>query len=97
MYIDILGKGADISKPPCRKAKDIRKEQRLQKLLQSKTGNHALQEDAKIAQKSKPKANQTKSVEDFVFISMPPEAMHQLEVLIQVILISGEFWLFQQC
>ncbi|XP_015280885.1 PREDICTED: arginyl-tRNA--protein transferase 1 isoform X3 [Gekko japonicus] len=74
------GKGADLSKPPCRKAKDIRKELKLQKLLQSQTGNHALQEEAQIAHKSKPKANQTKSVEDFVFITLPPEAVHKLEV-----------------
>ncbi|XP_077206096.1 arginyl-tRNA--protein transferase 1 isoform X8 [Paroedura picta] len=71
------GKGADLSKPPCRKAKDIRKEQKLQKLLQSQTGNHALQE---AAQKSKSKANQTKSVEDFVFSTLPPDAVHKLEV-----------------
>ncbi|XP_077206098.1 arginyl-tRNA--protein transferase 1 isoform X10 [Paroedura picta] len=70
------GKGADLSKPPCRKAKDIRKEQKLQKLLQSQTGNHALQE---AAQKSKSKANQTKSVEDFVFSTLPPDAVHKLE------------------
>lgn len=85
MYVVILGKGADVSKPPCRKAKDIRKEQKLQKLLQSQTGNHALQEEAQIAQKSKPKANQTKSVEDFIFIPLPPEAAHQIEVSVQVI------------
>ncbi|XP_060097489.1 arginyl-tRNA--protein transferase 1 isoform X4 [Heteronotia binoei] len=74
------GKGADLSKPPCRKARDIRKEQKLQKLLQSQKGNHALEEEAQIAQKSKPKANQTKSIEDFIFITLPPEAVHQLEV-----------------
>ncbi|XP_048361274.1 arginyl-tRNA--protein transferase 1 isoform X2 [Sphaerodactylus townsendi] len=74
------GKGADLSKPPCRKAKDIRKEQKLQKHLQNQMGNHALQEKAQITQKSEPKTNQPKSIEDFIFVTLPPEAAHQLEV-----------------
>ncbi|XP_069468061.1 arginyl-tRNA--protein transferase 1 isoform X1 [Ambystoma mexicanum] len=32
------GKGADTSRPPCRKAKDIRRERKLQKLLQKQAG-----------------------------------------------------------
>nr|XP_056705405.1 arginyl-tRNA--protein transferase 1 isoform X3 [Euleptes europaea] len=74
------GKGADLSKPPCRKAKDIRKEQKMQKRLQNQTGNHALQEEPQISQRSEPKANPLKSIEDFVFVTLPSEAVHQLEV-----------------
>uniref|UniRef100_A0A8C8SFZ6 Arginyl-tRNA--protein transferase 1 n=1 Tax=Pelusios castaneus TaxID=367368 RepID=A0A8C8SFZ6_9SAUR len=79
------GKGADLSKPPCRKAKDIRKERKLQKLLQNQT--HTLegppsQEDPQVLlfQKSKSKANQPKSIEDFIFALLPADATHQLEV-----------------
>ncbi|XP_054839009.1 arginyl-tRNA--protein transferase 1 isoform X7 [Eublepharis macularius] len=74
------GKGADLSKPPCRKAKDIRKEQKWQKRLQNQAGNQALQEETQIAPKSKSKANQPKSIEDFIFVTLALEAVHQLEV-----------------
>ncbi|XP_006111471.2 arginyl-tRNA--protein transferase 1 isoform X7 [Pelodiscus sinensis] len=78
------GKGADLSKPPCRKAKDIRKERKLQKLLQNQT--HTLEGPPKqvepqvlLSQISKSKGNQPKSLEDLIFVSLP-DARHQLEV-----------------
>ncbi|KAL9846618.1 arginyl-tRNA--protein transferase 1 isoform 1-T1 [Geothlypis trichas] len=78
------GKGADLSKPPCRKAKDIRKERKLQKLLQSQMGTaegSQLQGDqAFLLQNSKPKTNQPKNIEDFVFVPLPDDARHKLEV-----------------
>ncbi|KAJ7400426.1 Arginyl-tRNA--protein transferase 1 [Pitangus sulphuratus] len=79
------GKGADLSKPLCRKAKDIRKERKLQKLLQNQKcpleGSQLPGGDqAFLLQNSKPKANQPKSVEDFVFVSLPEDARHKLEV-----------------
>ncbi|XP_042711265.2 arginyl-tRNA--protein transferase 1 isoform X15 [Chrysemys picta bellii] len=78
------GKGADLSKPPCRKAKDIRKERKLHKLLQNQT--HSLEgtpsqvePQVLLSQNSKSKANQPKSIEDFIFVSLPDDATHQLE------------------
>ncbi|KAM6346952.1 arginyl-tRNA--protein transferase 1 isoform 1-T1 [Alca torda] len=79
------GKGADLSKPPCRKAKDIRKERKLQKLLQNQmctlegsqlqAGDHVC-----LLQNSKSKANQPKTIEDFIFDTLPDDARHKLEV-----------------
>ncbi|XP_035185741.1 arginyl-tRNA--protein transferase 1 isoform X3 [Oxyura jamaicensis] len=79
------GKGADLSKPPCRKAKDIRKERKLQKLLQNQMGTlegSPLQaaQQALLSQNSKTPANQPKSIEDFIFASLPDDAPHKLEV-----------------
>ncbi|KAM6346965.1 arginyl-tRNA--protein transferase 1 isoform 13-T15 [Alca torda] len=78
------GKGADLSKPPCRKAKDIRKERKLQKLLQNQmctlegsqlqAGDHVC-----LLQNSKSKANQPKTIEDFIFDTLPDDARHKLE------------------
>ncbi|XP_031811831.1 arginyl-tRNA--protein transferase 1 isoform X8 [Sarcophilus harrisii] len=66
------GKGADLSKPPCRKAKDIRKERKRQKLiLKSQTDQ--------VQHEEKPKLNQPKSIEDFIFDTLPDKSAHQLE------------------
>ncbi|XP_067996500.1 arginyl-tRNA--protein transferase 1 isoform X5 [Melanerpes formicivorus] len=79
------GQGADLSKPPCRKAKDIRKERKLQKLLQNqmcKAEGSQLQagDQLSLLQNSKSKANQPKSIEEFIFASLPEDAQHKLEV-----------------
>nr|XP_021384972.1 arginyl-tRNA--protein transferase 1 isoform X4 [Lonchura striata domestica] len=78
------GKGADLSKPLCRKAKDIRKERKLQKLLQNQTGTvegSQLQGDqAFLLQNSKSKTNQPKNIEDFVCVPLPDDTRHKLEV-----------------
>ncbi|KAJ6668990.1 hypothetical protein lerEdw1_007799 [Lerista edwardsae] len=74
------GKGADLSKPPCRKAKDIRREQKLQRNLQNQTQTPTLEAEILLGQNPKPKTNQPKSIEDFIFATLPPEAVHQLEV-----------------
>ncbi|XP_064519699.1 arginyl-tRNA--protein transferase 1 isoform X5 [Pseudopipra pipra] len=78
------GKGADLSKPLCRKAKDIRKERKLQKLLQNQKctleGSQLPGGDqAFLLQNSKPKTNQPKTIEDFVLESLPDDARHKLE------------------
>ncbi|XP_009472284.1 PREDICTED: arginyl-tRNA--protein transferase 1 isoform X2 [Nipponia nippon] len=78
------GKGADLSKPPCRKAKDIRKERKLQKLLQNQkcaSEGSPLQagDQVFLLQNSKSKTNQPKTLEDFVFVSLPDDAPHKLE------------------
>ncbi|KAM9133296.1 arginyl-tRNA--protein transferase 1 isoform 3-T3 [Pangshura tecta] len=79
------GKGADLSKPPCRKAKDIRKERKLHKLLQNQphtleVSPSQVEPQVLLSQNSKSKANQPKSIEDFIFVSLPDDATHQLEV-----------------
>ncbi|XP_030342183.1 arginyl-tRNA--protein transferase 1 isoform X3 [Strigops habroptila] len=79
------GKGADLSKPPCRKAKDIRKERKLQKLLQNQMctveGSQLQAADPVfLLQNSESKPNQPKTIEDFVFASLPDDARHKLEV-----------------
>ncbi|ELW69721.1 Arginyl-tRNA--protein transferase 1 [Tupaia chinensis] len=78
------GKGADLSKPPCRKAKEIRKERKRLKLMQQ---NPAGELEGFQAQGQPPslfpakaKSNQPKSLEDLIFESLPENASHKLEV-----------------
>uniref|UniRef100_A0A8I5TTB1 Arginyl-tRNA--protein transferase 1 n=1 Tax=Pongo abelii TaxID=9601 RepID=A0A8I5TTB1_PONAB len=78
------GKGADLSKPPCRKAKEIRKERKRLKLMQQ---NPAEELESFQAQGHPPslfppkaKSNQPKSLEDLIFESLPENASHKLEV-----------------
>ncbi|XP_011898548.1 PREDICTED: arginyl-tRNA--protein transferase 1 isoform X9 [Cercocebus atys] len=78
------GKGADLSKPPCRKAKEIRKERKRLKLMQQ---NPAGELEGFQAQGHPPslfppkaKSNQPKSLEDLIFESLPENASHKLEV-----------------
>ncbi|XP_015003830.2 arginyl-tRNA--protein transferase 1 isoform X12 [Macaca mulatta] len=77
------GKGADLSKPPCRKAKEIRKERKRLKLMQQ---NPAGELEGFQAQGHPPslfppkaKSNQPKSLEDLIFESLPENASHKLE------------------
>ncbi|XP_043841799.1 arginyl-tRNA--protein transferase 1 isoform X4 [Dromiciops gliroides] len=78
------GKGADLSKPPCRKAKDIRKERKKQKLiLKSQTDKiegFQVQHEPQLLPSEKPKLNQPKSIEDFILETLPEDAAHRLEV-----------------
>ncbi|XP_013927536.1 PREDICTED: arginyl-tRNA--protein transferase 1 [Thamnophis sirtalis] len=76
------GRGPDLNKPPCRKAKVIRKEQKLQKKLQGQTKPISLESESRslTSQNCCPKTNQPKSIEDFIFATLPPEALHQIEV-----------------
>ncbi|XP_056659227.1 arginyl-tRNA--protein transferase 1 isoform X18 [Monodelphis domestica] len=77
------GKGADLSKPPCRKAKDIRKERKRQKLiLKSQTDKLEgvqVQHEPQLLPSEKSKLNQPKSIEDFIFDTLPEDAAHRLE------------------
>ncbi|KAG8517377.1 Arginyl-tRNA--protein transferase 1 [Galemys pyrenaicus] len=78
------GKGADLSKPPCRKAKEIRKERKRLKLMQQNPGGGPegcqAQRQAPSLCPPKAKANQPKSLEDLIFESLPANASHKLEV-----------------
>uniref|UniRef100_A0A671L8J2 Arginyl-tRNA--protein transferase 1 n=1 Tax=Sinocyclocheilus anshuiensis TaxID=1608454 RepID=A0A671L8J2_9TELE len=73
----ILGKGADPSRPLCQKAKDMRKERRLQKEQQK-------QQEAESSSvnpvPSKSSSNQPKSLEEFITESLPNDPLHRLEV-----------------
>ncbi|KAH0506627.1 Arginyl-tRNA--protein transferase 1 [Microtus ochrogaster] len=77
------GKGADLSKPPCRKAKEMRKERKRLKLMQQNSagafeGFQAQGQPASLLPKAK--SNQPKSLEDLIFESLPENASHKLEV-----------------
>ncbi|XP_028723990.1 arginyl-tRNA--protein transferase 1 isoform X5 [Peromyscus leucopus] len=77
------GKGADLSKPPCRKAKEMRKERKRLKLMQQNAagafeGFQAQGQPASLLPKAK--SNQPKSLEDLIFESLPENASHKLEV-----------------
>uniref|UniRef100_A0A8C9IIN3 arginyltransferase n=1 Tax=Piliocolobus tephrosceles TaxID=591936 RepID=A0A8C9IIN3_9PRIM len=78
------GKGADLSKPPCRKAKEIRKERkRLKRMQQNPAGElEGFQAQGHPPSLFPPKAksNQPKSLEDLIFESLPENASHKLEV-----------------
>uniref|UniRef100_A0A8C3WRF0 Arginyl-tRNA--protein transferase 1 n=1 Tax=Catagonus wagneri TaxID=51154 RepID=A0A8C3WRF0_9CETA len=79
------GKGADLSKPPCRKAKEIRKERKRLKLMQQNRageleGLQAQCEPPSSSSPPKAKSNQPKSLEDLIFESLPENASHKLEV-----------------
>ncbi|XP_055943950.1 arginyl-tRNA--protein transferase 1-like isoform X1 [Argiope bruennichi] len=62
------------SKPPCRKAKEIRKERKLQKLLKK-----GLSEE-EASSSIKPKTNEPKSIEDFLNEPLPLKPAHKLEL-----------------
>ncbi|XP_042192675.1 arginyl-tRNA--protein transferase 1 isoform X1 [Callorhinchus milii] len=80
------GQGADPSKPPCRKAKEVRRERKLQKLLQQHTEAVDMsQQETSCAQPLAlqhqiPQANQPKSIDEFISESLSTIAAHQLEV-----------------
>jgi hypothetical protein len=84
----LSGKGADLSKPPCRKAKEIRKERKRLKLMQQSPAGafEGFQAQGQPPSLFPPKAksNQPKSLEDLIFESLPENASHKLEVLWRV-------------
>ncbi|XP_073541467.1 arginyl-tRNA--protein transferase 1 isoform X2 [Phyllobates terribilis] len=87
------GKGADSTRPPCRKAKDIRKERRLQKMLIQKGDPAPLMEHPAVTPTaSKPTASGTKSVEEFIHVPDSEDLAHRLEVkLVPVSMEDPEF------
>ncbi|XP_069836361.1 arginyl-tRNA--protein transferase 1 isoform X6 [Dendropsophus ebraccatus] len=87
------GKGADTTRPPCRKAKEIRKERRLQKMLLYKGDQTSSSEQPAVAPSaSKPKGSGVKSIEDFLYVPDTGNAAHRLEVkLVPVSMEDPEF------
>ncbi|XP_055280480.1 arginyl-tRNA--protein transferase 1 isoform X5 [Moschus berezovskii] len=77
------GRGADLSKPPCRKAKEIRKERKRLKLMQQNPAGEREGFQTQCQPSSllppKTKSNQPKSLEDLIFESLPENASHKLE------------------
>ncbi|XP_073775239.1 arginyl-tRNA--protein transferase 1 isoform X13 [Danio rerio] len=71
------GKGADPSRPPCRKAKDIRKERRLQKDQQMQ--QEAVSSSPNPTPSKSSSSNQPKSLEEFITESLPNDPLHRLE------------------
>ncbi|CAH2322774.1 arginyl-tRNA-- transferase 1 isoform X2 [Pelobates cultripes] len=87
------GKGADANKPPCRKAKDIRKERRMQKLLLQQSNNTCLSQESPIV---KPPKHQniscSKTLEEFISVTQSEPTAHTLEVkLVPVSMEDHEF------
>ncbi|KAK9964938.1 hypothetical protein ABG768_006065 [Culter alburnus] len=70
------GNGADPNRPQCRKAKDIRKERRLQKEQQKQQETVS---SAPNPAPSKSQSNQPKSLEEFITESLPNDPLHRLE------------------
>lgn len=73
-----------MSKPPCRKAKEIRKERKRLKLMKQDPAGEREGFQAQCQPSSllppKTKSNQPKSLEDLIFESLPENASHKLEV-----------------
>lgn len=73
------GMGADPSRPPCRKAKDLRKERRIQKEQMRQTADGV----SSIVSPTPPtpmETNQPKALEDFISESLPDSSAHCIEV-----------------
>ncbi|CAN9499995.1 unnamed protein product [Ophioblennius macclurei] len=73
------GMGADPSRPPCRKAKDVRKERRLQK-GQTRQHGDGVPSTVSPSQPAPTSINQPKCLEEFISESMPDNSPHCLEV-----------------
>lgn len=73
------GLGADASRPLCRKAKDVRKERRLQKEHVRHKAD-GVSSDGAPAPPATSQTNQPKLLEDFISESAPNDSSHSLEV-----------------
>uniref|UniRef100_A0A3Q3F7T3 Arginyl-tRNA--protein transferase 1 n=1 Tax=Labrus bergylta TaxID=56723 RepID=A0A3Q3F7T3_9LABR len=72
------GTGADASRPPCRKAKDLRKERRLQKEQTRQLADGA-SPIVSPTPTTPTQTNQPKPLEDFMTKSLPENSSHGLE------------------
>uniref|UniRef100_A0AAX7SCK0 Arginyl-tRNA--protein transferase 1 n=1 Tax=Astatotilapia calliptera TaxID=8154 RepID=A0AAX7SCK0_ASTCA len=73
------GNGADPSRPPCRKAKELRKERRLQKEQMRQNGD-GVSSTVSPTQPTPSQNNQSKTLEEFISESLPENSAHCLEV-----------------
>ncbi|CAN7988184.1 unnamed protein product [Ixodes hexagonus] len=72
------GLGPDPNKPKCRKAREIRRERKLQKLMESGKDPNSLSGKSVLCTKAP--RNEPKTLEDFLFEPLPDTAAHKLEV-----------------
>lgn len=70
------GAGADANRPPCRKAKELRKERRLQKEQE----RHNADGVVSSLSHAPTQTNQPKPLEDFISESLMNNSAHRLEV-----------------
>ncbi|KAK1164715.1 arginyl-tRNA--protein transferase 1 isoform X2 [Acipenser oxyrinchus oxyrinchus] len=73
------GLGADPSRPPCRKAKEVRKERKLQKELQKQSGREAGSASLPQTEAARPPPS-SKTIEELIAESLPADAVYKLEV-----------------
>ncbi|XP_039890385.1 arginyl-tRNA--protein transferase 1 isoform X1 [Simochromis diagramma] len=73
------GNGADPSRPLCRKAKELRKERRLQKEQMRQNGD-GVSSTVSPTQPTPSQNNQSKTLEEFISESLPENSAHCLEV-----------------
>ncbi|XP_069001202.1 arginyl-tRNA--protein transferase 1 isoform X1 [Embiotoca jacksoni] len=73
------GMGADPGRPPCRKAKDLRKERRLQK-EQTRQPADGVSSTVAATQSPPTQTSQLKTLEEFISESLPENSPHCLEV-----------------
>uniref|UniRef100_A0A8D3AIX5 Arginyl-tRNA--protein transferase 1 n=1 Tax=Scophthalmus maximus TaxID=52904 RepID=A0A8D3AIX5_SCOMX len=74
------GIGADPSRPPCRKAKDLRKERRLQKDQMRQQHTDGVSSIDSPTPSTPTQTSQPKTLEDFIYESFPDNSSHCLEV-----------------
>ncbi|XP_039890391.1 arginyl-tRNA--protein transferase 1 isoform X7 [Simochromis diagramma] len=72
------GNGADPSRPLCRKAKELRKERRLQKEQMRQNGD-GVSSTVSPTQPTPSQNNQSKTLEEFISESLPENSAHCLE------------------
>ncbi|XP_069546146.1 arginyl-tRNA--protein transferase 1 isoform X3 [Brachyistius frenatus] len=72
------GMGADPGRPPCRKAKDLRKERRLQK-EQTRQPADGVSSTVTATQSPPTQTSQLKTLEEFISESLPENSPHCLE------------------
>ncbi|XP_058891684.1 arginyl-tRNA--protein transferase 1 isoform X5 [Acipenser ruthenus] len=72
------GLGADPSRPPCRKAKEVRKERKLQKELQKQSGREAGSASIPQTEAARPPPP-SKTIEELIAESLPADAVYKLE------------------
>ncbi|XP_015202277.2 arginyl-tRNA--protein transferase 1 isoform X5 [Lepisosteus oculatus] len=71
------GLGVDPNRPPCRKAKELRRERRLQKELQRQQGGCPVDHGQHLPQSRQ--NSQPRTLEELVTDSLPTDATHQVE------------------
>lgn len=88
--------GVDPNRPPCRKAKDLRKERRLQK-EQMRQNADGVPSIVTPTSPTPTQINQPKTLEDFIDESLADNASHCLEVSGNIECVVSLFFFFFFC